>query len=332
MTEADSLDEARRRAMRAEYVARINRVIDHIEANLGSTLALDDLAEVAAFSPYHFHRIFKAMVGENLAAFIRRRRVEKAASLLLSNPSRPITQVALECGFSSPAAFARVFRESFGMSASDWIRAGGAVDSKNREGERNEGQQVRKPRQATPPAIRILDPVTRNWLWRLSMNAGEARVEVRSVPEMHVAYLRHIGPYAGDNALFGRLFGRLFSWAGPRGLIGADTKVVSIYEDDPDITDEERLRVDVALSVPVGTSTDGEIGTRTIPAGTYAVGHFEILPREYSEAWQTMMGQWLPESGWQCGDGPCLEMYLNQPGDDPEATHIVELYVPVKPL
>ena len=125
MAETDNLDEARRRAMRAEYVARINRVIDHIEANLGSTLALEDLAEVAAFSPYHFHRIFKSMVGENLGAFIRRRRVEKAASLLLSNPARPITQVALECGFSSPAAFARVFRESFGMSASDWIRCGG---------------------------------------------------------------------------------------------------------------------------------------------------------------------------------------------------------------
>jgi AraC family transcriptional regulator len=332
MAETDNLEEARRRAMRAEYVARINRVIDHIEANLGGTMALEDLAEVAAFSPYHFHRIFKSMVGENLGAFIRRRRVEKAASLLLSNPARPITQVALECGFSSPAAFARVFRESFGMSASDWIRSGGPLDSKNREGESNESQQMRKPRQATSPAIRILDPVSRNWSWRLAMNAGEATVEVKSVPEMHVAYLRHIGPYAGDNALFGRLFGQLFSWAGPRGLVGPETKVVSIYEDDPDITDEERLRVDVALTVPVGTSTDGEIGTRTIAAGTYAVGHFEILPHEYSEAWQTMMGQWLPESGWQCGDGPCLEMYLNEADDDPEATHIVELYVPVKPL
>jgi AraC family transcriptional regulator len=149
---------------------------------------------------------------------------------------------------------------------------------------------------------------------------------------MHVAYLRHIGPYAGDNALFGQLFGQLFSWAGPRGLVGPDTRVLSIYQDDPDITAEERLRVDVAVTVPVGTPTDGEIGTRTIPGGTYAVGHFEILPNQYAEAWQTMMGQWLPESGYQCADGPCLEVYLNEAGEDPGATHIVELYVPVKPL
>lgn len=272
------------------------------------------------------------MVGENLGTFIRRRRIEKAASLLLSNPARPITQVALECGFSSPAAFARVFREAFGVTASDRIRSGGTVLSKDREARRNGDQEMRKPRQAAPPAVRILDPVSRNWSWRLTMETGEARVEVKSVPEMYVAYLRHIGPYAGDNALFGRLFGQLFSWAGPRGLIGADTKVVSIYQDDPEITDENRLRVDVAITVPVGTPADGEIGTRTIPAGTYAVGHFEILPHQYSEIWQTMMGLWLPESGYQCSDGPCLEMYLNEPGDSPDATHIVELYVPVKPL
>ena len=221
MAETDSLDDARRRAMRAEYVARINRVIDHIEANLAGDLPLEiSRRSVAAFSPYHFHRVFKAMVGENLGTFIRRRRVEKAASLLLSNPARPITQVALECGFSSPAAFARVFREAFGMSASDWIRSAGTANSKDREAQSNESQEVRKPRQAAPPAVRILDPVSRNWSWRLTMESGEARVEVKSIPEMHVAYLRHIGPYAGDSALFGRLFGQLFSWAGPRGLVG----------------------------------------------------------------------------------------------------------------
>jgi len=225
-----------------------------------------------------------------------------------------------------------VFREAFGMSASEWIRCRGTADSKDREAHRNESQEVRKPRQAAAPAVRILDPVTRNWSWRLTMDSGEARVEVKSIPEMHVAYLRHIGPYAGDSALFGQLFGQLFSWAGPRGLIGADTKVVSIYQDDPGVTDEDRLRVDVAITVPVGTPTDGEIGTRTIPGGTYAVGHFEILPHQYSEIWQTMMGQWLPESGYQCSDGPCLEVYLNEAGEDPESTHIVELYIPVKPL
>ena len=146
MTVTDDLEDARRRALRAEYAGRINRVIDHIEANLAGDLTLETLAGVAAFSPFHFHRIFRAMVGETLSAFIRRRRVEKAASLLLANPARPVTQVALECGFSTPAAFARVFKESFGSSATEWVRGAGRRVSKN-------GQTESKQRPRGPQAL-----------------------------------------------------------------------------------------------------------------------------------------------------------------------------------
>ena len=332
MADTNLLDAARRRTLRAEYVGRINRVIDHIQADLAGDLSLETLADVAAFSPFYFHRIFRSMVGETLGSFIRRVRIEKAAALLLSNPSRPITQVAMECGFSSPAAFSRVFRESFGMSATDWLRTGGPLKSKDREVESNLDEAAGKFRVAARPASRILDPVSGNWSWRLDMDAGEAKIEVREVPEMNVAYLRHIGPYAGDTALFGRLFERLFSWAGPRGLVGQGTKVLTIYEDDPKITDEANLRMDVAITVPAGTVADGEIGTRTIPGGRYAIGHFEILPHEYGEAWDAVCGDWFCESGYQAGNGPCLEVYLNDPGRQPGAKHIVELYVPVRPL
>lgn len=332
MTETDPLDEARRRALCAEYTGRINRVIDHIQANLADELSLETLAGVAAFSPFHFHRIFKSMVGENLSSFIRRLRVEKAAALLLSNPSRPITQVALECGFSSPAAFARVFKESFGMSATEWLRAGGNSKRKENQDGSKERYVLRKLQEAGTPATRILDPVTGTWSWRLAMEAVEAKIEVKDVPEMYVAYLRHIGPYAGDTALFGRLFERLFSWAGPRGLIGPGTRVLTAYVDDPHITDEANLRMDVAITVPEGTAADGEIGTKTIPGGRYAVGHFEILPDQYAEAWDAMCGRWFCESGYQPNDGACLEFYLNNPGQDPDGKHVVELYVPVKPL
>ena len=62
-----------------EYTARINRVLDYIEANIDTALSLETLAGVAHFSPFHFHRIFKAMTGETLNRFIQRIRVEKAA-------------------------------------------------------------------------------------------------------------------------------------------------------------------------------------------------------------------------------------------------------------
>lgn len=109
--------------LREEYVSRINSVIDYIEANIDTDLSLGNIATAANFSQFHFHRIFHAMVGETLSQFIQRIRLEKAATLLVNNPKKSITEIALECGFSGSAAFARAFRDAFHMTATEW-RAG----------------------------------------------------------------------------------------------------------------------------------------------------------------------------------------------------------------
>ncbi|MCX6100333.1 MAG: AraC family transcriptional regulator, partial [Candidatus Bipolaricaulota bacterium] len=95
---------------RREYVGRINRVMDYIQAHLAGDLGLESLARVAGFSPFHFHRVFRAVVGETLNDFIRRVRVGAAANRLLGNPRESITEIAVACGYSSPSAFAREFR------------------------------------------------------------------------------------------------------------------------------------------------------------------------------------------------------------------------------
>jgi AraC family transcriptional regulator len=90
----------RRQMARNEYMARINRVIDHIDRNIGKDLSLEELARVAHFSRFHFHRIFHALVGETLNTFIQRLRLERAANQLTDNPKKSITAVGLDCGFS----------------------------------------------------------------------------------------------------------------------------------------------------------------------------------------------------------------------------------------
>jgi AraC-like DNA-binding protein len=116
-------EESLPRQRREEYIARINRVIDFIERHIDEPLPLERLAGVAYFSPFHFHRIFRALMGETLNQFIQRLRVEKAARQLRDHPRKSVTAIALDCGFSGSAAFARVFKEAFGVSASAW-RAG----------------------------------------------------------------------------------------------------------------------------------------------------------------------------------------------------------------
>src|SRR5579859_7821378 len=105
---------------RREYAARLNRVVDHIQSHLADSLDLQQLAAVACFSPFHFHRLFRAWMGETLQAFVHRLRLERAAQLLVFNPVRSISDIALECGFSSSSAFARAFKNGFGVSAGEW--------------------------------------------------------------------------------------------------------------------------------------------------------------------------------------------------------------------
>ena len=93
-----------------EYVVRVNRAIDHILRNLDERLRLDDVAHVACFSPYHFHRIFRALMGETLNAFIKRVRLERAVYLLSFRDGSSLTDIALACGFSSSSDFSRSFR------------------------------------------------------------------------------------------------------------------------------------------------------------------------------------------------------------------------------
>lgn len=162
---------------------------------------------------------------------------------------------------------------------------------------------------------------------------GRTNVEIKDMPELHVAYLRHIGPYKGDQELFARLFGKLMAWAGPRGLLRfPETQVLAVYHDNPDTTDESRLRTDVCITVPQDTNVEGEIGMATIPAGQYAVAHCEITPDQYEDAWNAVYGGWLCESGYQPGAGPCYEVYLNDPKEHPQGKHVVDICVPVKAL
>jgi len=99
---------------RGEYVSRINRVIDYIEMNLTQTLSLQEIATVANFSSYHFHRIFAAMIGETLNQFISRLRMEKTAILLIADINKSITEVMFDCGLSDSSSFARLFKKYTG--------------------------------------------------------------------------------------------------------------------------------------------------------------------------------------------------------------------------
>ena len=310
--------------MEQTYVARINRVLDYVQDNLSGDLSLRTLAKIACFSPYHFHRIFRALTGETVGQLVRRMRLERAARHLAWTHDRSIIEVALDAGFQSPAAFTRAFRDRFGMSPTEW-----------RTSEQSKiGKDVSKARRAAPGLQMYLEDGAWAPKWRFHMPTAKMNVdvEVRELPERTIAYLRHTGPYQGNTELFGRLFQQLAQWAGARNLLGPSAQFMSLYSDDPAVTDPDKLRVTCGCVVPPGTAVDGPIGLTTVAGGKYGVGHFELSADQYGQAWDAMYSGWLPNSGFEPDDRPALELYLNDPNSHPEHKHIVEICVPVKPL
>ena len=161
----------------------------------------------------------------------------------------------------------------------------------------------------------------------MELNKG---VEIQDFEKTTIAYVRHTGPYKGDEKLFERLYGELFAWAGPRGLASRpDLKTYNVYHDDPSVTDDEKLRISIGLNVEPNTSVDGKIGKMVLDEGKYAVARFELGPMDYEKAWTWLFGEWFPASGFQPADGTCFEMC----GDKIEGgLHVVDICVPVQPM
>lgn len=305
----------------SEYLARINRTFDYIEANLEKPMTLEELATVANFSKFHFNRIFMSMVGETPFRFITRVRIEKAAMLMMTNKKESITEIAFQCGFSDLAIFSRNFKSHFRMSASQYRRQKCDIS--------NLSQTDSKNRQAQQGVSSYFCPEFKTIKWRTDMKLNKS-VEVKEFPKMTVAYIRHMGPYKGDDQLFEKIWNRLFTWAGPRGLIGGqDFKSLVIYHDDPNVTTEDKLRMSVCITVPPETKVDGEVGKMELEAAKYVIARFELTAQDFQEAWNWVYGQWFPTSGYQPDDKPCFEMYPEEPKD---GKFIVDICVPVKPI
>lgn len=315
-----------------DYSGRIYRVIDYIETNLANGFTLDELASVAHFSKFHFHRIFYALMGETLFRFIQRIRLEKAANRLAYEPNIPITTIALECGFSSSASFSKAFKEHFQCSPSGWRKR--TLYSNLVQPKSNPGQLKGKHRQESHPEIRYLGQQNEIQRWELTARQRTQTIEVVHHPVTTVVYLRHVGPYQQDIKLFERLNTRLFTWAAARGLIHfPETQFLIISHDDPELTAASKLRISVCLTAPADVSVEGEFGKLTIPAGLYAHIKFKVDPLQIGEAWSWVYGCWLPISGFIPDDRPSYELYpiagLEQaPVDEVE----LDICIPVRPL
>ncbi len=313
------------------YLSRINSVLDYIEQHLAEPLTLEELSDVANFSRFHFHRIFSVFMGETLSHFIWRLRLEKAAVLLANDSKKTVSEIALDCGFSSPSSFSRSFKKYFELTPLEWRKEKLEQSNLDQE-EGNYDHTHSNERKASFPAP-IYNRSVEIMMRRTNMEKMGKSVTIKQLPETDVAYVRYIGPYAGDEKLFETLFNKLCAWAGPRGLLQrSDAQYLIIYHDNPDVTEEDKLRLSVCVTVPKNTRVEGEIGRMTIAAGEYAAARFELDSSEYGKAWDWLYGQWLPQSGYLPDDRLPFELYPTDVKSECEDKKVVDIYLPVKKI
>jgi AraC family transcriptional regulator len=294
-----------RTATRNVYRQGLEAVLQYVLAHLDEELDAQTLADQACFSTFHFHRIFRGMMGESVGEFVRRVRLERAA-WRLANGAR-VTETAFEAGFESHEAFTRAFRAAFNVPPSRIKRA-----------------NTRFFALPTPNGVHY-DPSGLFFVLRELREVSDMNVEIRSQDPFRTACIRHTGPYW----MIGPAFGRLRGWAAANGIPWSTT--LAIYHDNPEITPPDQLRSDACLIVPSDFQTDDPgVHILDIPGGEYAVathiGAYDGLPT----AWNKFMGEWLPNSGREIGRGYCFEVYV----DDCETTAVeqlrTELYEPLK--
>lgn len=305
-----------------EYIARINRVMDYVERHIQQPLPLSKIAEIASFSPFHFHRIFTFLVGETPNDFIQRLRIEKAAQQIRESKT-PITEVAYDYGFSSISIFSRSFRKHFGMTAQEYRKQDKVIFSKNGIYFNKNGQQISKNVKARLDLTSDICDIDFSRLFVMGN-----KIEIMDLPEMSVIYCRHKGAF---NQISGA-YNKLIHWAAPRGLYNSLlTTTITVTHDNPTVTEIESVRQSACIVVTQDVKVEGEIGKMTIPAGKYAVGHFILGNNEFEQAWNSMC-LWFSGSNYQQGDDNSIEIYHNDFNRHPEKKHIVDICIPVKRL
>ncbi|HEY5809325.1 MAG TPA: AraC family transcriptional regulator [Povalibacter sp.] len=293
----------------SEYAQRIDRVIDYLRGNLDRPVKLDELAKVACFSEFHFHRIFSAVSGETLNSFTTRLRLEKAARLLRYS-DQSMTAIALDCGFSSSATFSRAFRSGYDTSPGQFRKTGEIKKSKIRKELFSEHEYVF-------PAM--------------SAEEKSAAFPVRliDVPARQVAYIRVTNAFEEGRVLAS--FRTMIEWAKSQGIFSQGI-LFGMSVDDPHVTPKHLYRYEVCLATSLSFECMEGMSKTEMPAMRYAVTRVCGDIRRVATAWDYLFRGWLINSVYAPEHAPALEIFLDKEKAADWSHFELELCLPVRKL
>lgn len=275
-----------------DYIQRINKVVAYINNHLDETLDLKTLANEAALSDFHFHRIFKALKGEAIGGYITRLRLE-ATARLLRYTALTIEEIALNIGYETPASLSKAFKKQYGISPTEYRT--------------NKDTYIMKKEIINPdlalkaPKIVILEP-------------------------KNLIYVALTGAYGSLD--YGKAYEQLWAVIKAQKLFTKGIESICISYDDPKITEGFLQRSDVCLAIHKSATPQEEVSCKTLAGGKYAVFFYQGSYENLSQVYDTAV-RWVIDHQYTLREEPFFEKYLNDARRTPKEKLKTEIYIPI---
>lgn len=260
------------------YAAKIFDVLLYIQENLNEKMSLNELSRIAHISPYHFHRLFRAYIGESLHQYIKRLRLEAAAGKVILS-KKTITEIGLDSGYDNPSSFTKAFRKHMGMSPIEY-----------RE---KDAQSQRK----------------------YSKQGKTMKVEFINTHDLPLYFIREVGDYTTSTEAAWNKMDKFIEGA---GLDRTKLRYFGIGHDNPDITESEKIRFDACINYDGELNRSGVSGHQTFEGGNYAVFTHHGSHSNLEQTYEYIYRDWLPKSGKSLENKPFFWEYLSNPCDKKE--------------
>ena len=284
-----------------DYSKSVIVALDFIEHHLTDTITPEEVARQAAFSRFHFHRIFLAITGNTLAGYIRRRRLTQAASELVTTEKK-IIDIALDFQFETPESFLRAFKNMFGATPSAY-------------------------RKAQDSFIALCQPIINEKMLKHLKKGGNLKAKINTKDTFKVIGLKYYGE--NQNKEITKLWDDFLpKMDSIKNRINLSTCYGICYPEE----DHTKKNFEYIAAVEVSDIDDipeGMVG-RTIPKQTYAVFTHKGSLDNLTETYQAIYAIWQPKSGRELIKAPDFEFYDERfHADNPEKSAL-DLYIPIQ--
>lgn len=275
-----------------DYVQRINKVVAYINNHLDETLDLKTLANEAALSDFHFHRIFKALKGEAIGGYITRLRLE-ATARLLRYTALTIEEIAFNIGYETSASLSKAFKKQYGISPTEYRT--------------NKDTYIMK-KEIINPDLALKTP------------------KIVTLEPKNLIYVALTGAYGSLD--YGKAYEQLWAVIKAQKLFSKGIESICISYDDPKITEGSLQRSDVCLAIHKPATPQEEVSCKTLAGGKYAVFFYQGSYENLSQVYDTAV-RWIIDHEYTLREEPFFEKYLNDARRTPKEKLKTEIYIPI---